>query len=72
MELEPDAIHEGDGEAYIDCPQCGSPVTLTRIVQVGRCTGTLDAAAAEVEEDDQPIQETGCTAELSLELVWAA
>ncbi len=72
MELGPDAVHEGDEEGpYVDCPQCGSPVTLTQIIEEGRCTGTLESETAEVEADDDQIQQ-GCNAELSLELVWEA
>lgn len=70
MQLDSDALHEGDGGYAIDCPECGSFVTLARIVETGRCPGSLDADVTEVEDDDEQLQEPGCTAELSLELVW--
>ncbi|MGM0592612.1 MAG: hypothetical protein ACQETI_13500 [Halobacteriota archaeon] len=70
MELEPDAIHEGDRGYYVDCPECGSPVRLAQIIEKGRCTGYLDADATEVEVDDELSRSPVCTAELSLELVW--
>lgn len=70
MVLEPKAVHEGDTEPYIDCPQCGSQVTITRIIEEGRCSGSLDEEDVEVEGEDQELQAGGCTAELSLELVW--
>ena len=69
MALEPDALHEGDGEPYLDCPACGSPATFTQIVEEGRCTGYLDADVAETE-DGERLQTPACTATLSLELVW--
>ncbi|SFS09675.1 hypothetical protein SAMN05216559_3560 [Halomicrobium zhouii] len=72
MMLEPDAIHEGNGGPSIDCPQCGATNTLVSIVEEGRCTGVLDDDAAEVESEDEQLQQGGCGAKLSLELVWAA
>ena len=71
MMLEPDALHEGDEEPFIDCPECGSPATLTQIIEEGRCTGYLDGDVTETENGEQ-LQESGCTAKLSLELVWEA
>lgn len=72
MVLEPDAVHEGNGEPSIDCPQCGATVTLTQVIEEGRCTGYLDADVAEVEaEEGEQLQEE-CNAALSLELVWEA
>lgn len=72
MELEPTAVHQGEEEPYVDCPQCGSPVTFTQIVEEGHCTGHLDADVAEVEaEGGEQIQQPDCTADLSLELVWS-
>ena len=68
MMLEPDTIHSGDDGWYLDCPQCGSNVSLNRIVTKGRCSGRLDGDVAETE-DDTPL-EKGCDAKLSLELVW--
>jgi len=67
-----ETIHEGDGEQFLDCPQCGSPASLTQIIETGRCTGQLDAEETETYAEDQQLQETGCTADLSLELVWEA
>jgi len=72
MALTPETIHEGDGEQFLDCPQCGSPASLTQIIETGRCTGQLDAEETETYAEDQRLQETGCTADLSLELVWEA
>lgn len=71
MLLGPDAIHESnDGELSLDCPKCGSTVSFEQVVVEGRCDGRLDADVAEVESDDEQLTERGCTAELSLELVW--
>lgn len=70
--LEPDAVHEGDGEIYLDCPQCGSSVSVTRIIEEGHCPGWIDAEEAETQNEDTKLQEPRCTAELSLELVWKA
>lgn len=68
MKLEPKALHETDEGVSVDCPQCGSTVSIVQIVNEGRCTGQLDDEMAETE-DDTELQD-GCTAELSLELVW--
>lgn len=70
--LEPDAVHEGDGGVSLDCPQCGSAVSVTRIIEEGHCSGWLDADSAEVQAEDTRLQEPECTADLSLELVWEA
>lgn len=72
IELEPDAVHEGDGEVFLDCPQCGSSVSLTQIIEEGHCSGRLDADVAEVQEEDTQLQDSACTANLALELVWHA
>lgn len=69
MTLEPDDVHQGDEEPYLDCPACGSPATLTQIVEEGRCSGYLDADVTETE-DEERLQDPACTAKLSLELVW--
>ena len=69
MELEPDALHEGDEEPYLDCPACGSPVTFTQIIEEGRCTGYLDADVTETDDGEQ-LEDPACSAKLSLELVW--
>jgi hypothetical protein len=71
MALEPDALHEGEEEPYLDCPECGSPATITGIIEEGRCTGYLDSEVTEVEDGEQ-LQDPACTAKLSLELVWGA
>lgn len=71
MVLEPDAVHEEGREPSIDCPQCGSTATLTRIIEEGRCTGYVEGDMTEVENGEQ-LEEGGCTAKLSLELVWEA
>ena len=72
MMLEPDTIHEEGGGPSIDCPSCGATVTLVDIIEEGYCTGQLDDDVAEVEAEDEQLQERGCGAELSLELVWEA
>lgn len=69
MKLEPNAIHETDSGIYLDCPQCGSNVSVAQVVQEGRCTGALEDDMAETE-DETRLQD--CTAKLSLELVWEA
>ena len=68
MQIGPDAIHEMDGGIYLDCPQCGSNVSIVQVVSEGRCTGQLDDEIAETEDDTRI--EGGCNAKLSLELVW--
>jgi len=70
MELGPDTVKTSDTGPSLDCPACGSPVSLTRIIEEGHCTGYLDADDAEVESEDERVRESGCTADLSLELVW--
>ncbi len=70
MELEPDALHEGENGYFLDCPECGSPVSLIQVIEEGRCTGFLDADVTEVEGDGEQLQEPACTAVLSLDLVW--
>lgn len=73
MTLDPDSIHEGDEGYAIDCPECGATVPLYQIVEEGRCPGFLDAEGADTAETaDEPteLKGSGCTAELSLELVW--
>lgn len=54
--LEQDALSQGDRGFTIDCPECGSSTRLADVVLDGRCTGYEG--------------ETGCGAELWLELVW--
>lgn len=68
MMLEPKAIHETNEGIFLDCPQCGANVSITRVITDGTCTGQLDNQIAETE-DDTELQE-GCNANLSLELVW--
>ncbi len=68
MMIEPDAVHESGGQIFLDCPQCGSNISIVQVVNEGRCTGTIDKEFTEVEDDTQ-LQE-GCNAKLSLELVW--
>ncbi len=70
MVIEPDAVHEGEDELFLDCPQCGSTTTITRILSKGRCSGYLDADAAESKTEDKQLLDPICTAKLSLELVW--
>lgn len=72
MQLGPDAVHEGENEPQIDCPQCGSTVSLVHIIEEGRCPGVLGAEDAETTEGDQDPQVGECNAKLSLELVWEA
>ena len=70
MVLEPDTIHERAGALYIDCPSCGSNVSIEQIVTEGRCPGQLDDEVAETADDTE--LDDGCGAKLSLELVWKA
>lgn len=70
MQLGPDAVHEGENEPQIDCPQCGSTVSLVHIIEEGRCPGTLGPEDAEVEDEVEQPQYGECNAKLSLELVW--
>lgn len=71
MRLEPKTVHEDDGGYALDCPECGSRVTLVQIVEEGRCDGYLTGEKSEgVDEEGQQLKEPGCTAELSLDLVW--
>jgi hypothetical protein len=70
MTLEPDSFHEDDDGLSLDCPQCGTTVTVTRIIEEGHCPNYLDEDDVEVEENAGEIQRPGCSAELSLELVW--
>lgn len=70
MVIEPDALHEGEDEIFLDCPQCGSTTTITQILTEGRCSGYLDSEAAESKTEDKQLLDPICTAELSLELVW--
>jgi hypothetical protein len=57
MELTPEEIREQDGSYVVECPACGTPTTLMRVMESGRCAGA----------DGDP----GCTADLGLELVWS-
>lgn len=67
MKLERKAIHEQDDGIAIDCPKCGSLVTVTQIVNQGRCPGTLEEGDTETQgETKMP----DCNAKLALELVW--
>lgn len=70
MLLEPDTVHEGEEGPYLDCPQCGSQAPITQIIEEGRCNGYLEPEDVEVEDNAEDLQEGGCTAKLSLELVW--
>lgn len=70
MVIEPDALHEGEDELFLDCPQCGSTTSITQILNKGRCSGYLDSDAAEAKTEDKQLLDPICTANLSLELVW--
>lgn len=70
MMLEPDALHETDEGVFLDCPQCGANVSITRVITEGTCTGEYDNQSAETEDDTE--LQGGCNANLSLELVWEA
>ncbi|WP_221621661.1 hypothetical protein [Halocatena pleomorpha] len=72
MIIEPDALHEGEDELFLDCPQCGSTTTISRILNKGRCSGYLDAKEAESTTEDEQLLDPICTAKLSLELVWTS
>lgn len=72
MELTPDTVHEGDPdqELTVDCPSCGTTVSISQIVYEGTCGGTLEGESVEAESGDAEVG--GCGADLSLELVWRA
>ncbi|MFC4356958.1 hypothetical protein ACFO0N_03230 [Halobium salinum] len=57
MELTPEEIREEDGSYLVECPACGTPTTLMKVMESGHCAGADD--------------DVGCTAELALELVWS-
>lgn len=73
MMLEPDAVHEGEDELYLDCPSCGSPAPIELVVEEGHCLGYIDGDVAESERvgEHEPVRDVDCTADLSLELVWS-
>jgi len=70
MLLGPDTIHEEDAGIYLDCPQCGSNVSIERVITKGSCSGVVAGNATETPDDTE--LESQCTANLSLELVWEA
>lgn len=70
MELTPDGLQESREGYLIDCPECGSTVSLHRIVEAGRGTGQLDSHHTGTTTGDGQTKRPGCTAELSLELAW--
>ncbi|WP_459190728.1 hypothetical protein [Halosimplex sp. J119] len=72
MMLEPDSIHEQEGDLAIDCPQCGATVSIQHIVEEGYCPGYLEDDEMNAESGGETPQEGGCGAQLSLELVWEA
>lgn len=55
MVIEPDALHEGEDELFLDCLQCGSTTTITQILNKGRCSGYLDSEVAESKTDDKQL-----------------
>lgn len=69
MTLSSDALHEGEEGYYLDCPNCGSSVTMMQIVEEGRCSGYVDEEAAEGDGGTDPT-EANCEAELFLELAY--
>lgn len=69
MELEPDAIHEGESGYYFDCPECGSPATIENIIERGRCNGYLNE---QVEGIDFDVENVSCTAVLRLEMAYTS
>lgn len=69
MTLEPDSLHERGDELAVDCPQCGATVSLRRIIEDGRCPGYVEDDEMNAQGDER-LQDTDCTAKLSLELVW--
>lgn len=72
MMLEPKTVHETDEGPAVDCPQCGATGSLARIIEEGQCTGYAGGDEMEVESDGEQLRESGCGADLSLELVWEA
>ncbi|WP_206425124.1 hypothetical protein [Halosimplex salinum] len=69
MMLDPDTIHERPGELALDCPACGSTASIQQIVEEGHCSGYVEDDEMDAQGGDQ-VRSGGCTAELSLELVW--
>jgi len=69
MMIEPDSLHEGEDGIYLDCPKCGSNVSLGRIVSTGRCSNSVDGEVTDAAEGPHS-SEGDCDARLSLELVW--
>jgi hypothetical protein len=72
MELDADAFHDQEDGYYLDCPNCGSMVSVDRIIELGYCDGRLEADEVEVEGGDETPIGPECGAALSLELVWGA
>ncbi|WP_436930872.1 hypothetical protein [Halosimplex halobium] len=70
MTLGPDAILKDRDGIALDCPACGTTVTVMQVIEDGHCPNYLDEDDVEVEENAGEVQGSGCTAELSLELVW--
>lgn len=71
MTLEPDAIHEEEDGYSLDCPSCGTTVSLIQIIEDGHCPGYLEADDAEVEADGEQLEGPACTANLWLQLAWS-
>ena len=69
MELNADAVHEGEGGYYLDCPECGSPATVENIIEEGRCNGYLNEP---VEGVDVDVANVSCSARLQLELAYTS
>ncbi|WP_324760583.1 hypothetical protein [Haloarcula montana] len=68
MMIEPDSVHEGEDGIFLDCPKCGSNVSIGRIVSTGRCSNSIDGEKDAVQGDDSSADD--CDAHLALELVW--
>ncbi|ELZ19909.1 hypothetical protein C475_21464 [Halosimplex carlsbadense 2-9-1] len=70
MTLGPDAILETEDGNALDCPACGTTVTVMQVIEDGHCPNYLDEDDVEVDENAGQVQGPECTAELSLELLW--
>jgi len=70
MTLGPDAILRDEDGIALDCPACGTTVTVMQVIENGHCPNYLDEDDVEVEENAGRVRGPECSAELSLELVW--
>lgn len=69
MTLGPDAILKNEEGVALDCPACGTTVTVMQVIEDGHCPNCLDEDDVEVDENAGQ-RGPECTADLTLELVW--